>query len=328
MLEGFTPQTVSLGSDIALLAAVPVPRHRAQIMTENDGSPSKRRLWLSWVVIALIAAACAAIVGDAPSFRECVRQSGDAGTAIDWLRLRKDCVGTFTSDNDSAIAAVSALLVAVFTFTLWNATSRLWRSAEKQLAEFRRSLDQARAIADQQISEASRTAAAMELVAASIAESAGTTATMARDQREFWQRQMRAYLSVNYGTVVPQDNTTGWRTEVRMILVNTGHTPAHDVSYVANADVLPLPLPDDFEFPVPAFPRVISTSVIGPWQNLILRATIPHQLSDDEVNAYTGGSRKRVYSGRSSRSGTSSASRKASSSASSLSGCATAARKG
>ena len=90
---------------------------------------------------------------------------------------------------------------------------------------------------------------------------------------------MRAYLSVNYGNVVPQDNSTNWRTEVRLFLVNNGHTPAHGVHYKANADVLPNPLPEHFDFPIPNPPET-SVSVLGPGQSMIMAANVKHMLSE------------------------------------------------
>ena len=93
---------------------------------------------------------------------------------------------------------------------------------------------------------------------------------------------------------MPQDNTTGWHTEVRLALVNRGHTPAYEVSYKANADVLAFPLPDGFEFPIPDMP-VVSTSVIGPGQNTIMSAALRHLLSPEETEAYMKGQLKRLY---------------------------------
>ena len=96
------------------------------------------------------------------------------------------------------------------------------------------SRDQSNDVRDS-IAQATRAAIAMEGMAAGMVKSTEITTEIGRTQREFGQMQMRAYLAVYYGTVVPQDSAIGWHTEVRLQLVNNGHTPAHEVSYQANA---------------------------------------------------------------------------------------------
>lgn len=93
-----------------------------------------------------------------------------------WLRDHID----HTTIETAAVAAT-----AIFTATLWRATTRLWDSAEHQLVEFRKSLEQARGIADQHgehlagsVAEASRSATALEGVAASIAANGRGTQAM------------------------------------------------------------------------------------------------------------------------------------------------------
>jgi hypothetical protein len=141
------------------------------------------------------------IVSSSTAFDGCIQQH-ENGDAYSGFRLGTKCVGVLVEQNGEYISALSAALIAVFTFTLWNATRRLWQSAESQLIEFRRSLAQAQTIADQQaahlggsVTEAARAASAMEKVATSIAANVETTSDMARDQRDFWKRQMRAYVS-------------------------------------------------------------------------------------------------------------------------------------
>ena len=144
------------------------------------------------------------------------------------------------------------------------------------------------------ISEATRAATAMERVSIAAENNTQIVAAMAASQREFWQRQMRAYISVRYAAVAPQDNATGWRTEVRLLLVNTGLTPAHNVTYQSHADVLPHPLPDDFDFPIPDVPAT-SASVVGSQQSFIMGAPVPRLYSDDEIATYTENRGTRVY---------------------------------
>lgn len=160
------------------------------------------------VAVFVLAAMCLLwIVGSSLSFGSCISQQSPlhAG-ALGWIRVQVGCAGDFTDKNKDTIAALAAAFIAAFTFTLWTATKRLWKSAEEQLSEFRRSLEQAKAIADQQgihllgsVNEAARSARAMEQVATSISSNVETTTEMAQTQREFGQLQMRAYLTANYG---------------------------------------------------------------------------------------------------------------------------------
>jgi hypothetical protein len=96
-------------------------------------------------------------------------------------------------------------------------------------------------------------------------------------------REQRAYLSISFGGVVPQDRETAYRFEVRMKLKNDGKTPAYNVTFRTAADVLPMPLPDDFGFPLPDVDPNRSVSVIGPDQDKVLTAVIGRLLSDSEV---------------------------------------------
>jgi hypothetical protein len=43
-------------------------------------------------------------------------------------------IGSFLDEHSGAIAAISAIFVAIFTATLWRATTRLWLSANRQSA--------------------------------------------------------------------------------------------------------------------------------------------------------------------------------------------------
>jgi hypothetical protein len=144
------------------------------------------------------------------------------------------------------------------------------------------------------IAEAGRAAKAMEDVAAGINANVETTRRMAENQREFWQQQMRAYVSLRYQGTIHQDDTTDYKFEVGMIIANTGHTPAHGVRYVAKLEVLPLPLPDDFAFDLPDIP-VNSAGVLGPQQIFSVRTPIDRMLTNDEITAVKTGQEERLY---------------------------------
>ena len=104
--------------------------------------------WQSWLIAALLAWLAwelSLFLGVHPN--ECIGQQGNARAAY------YDCprhlilfyplnwVGRFARLNDSAFVALSGLAVALFTFTLWRSTEKLWAAGERQ---YRLSQDTAR----------------------------------------------------------------------------------------------------------------------------------------------------------------------------------------
>lgn len=92
------------------------------------------------------------------------------------------------------------------------------------------------------------------------------TKRLVTDAKDSSQRQLRAYLSIVPGEVIWQNERNMDPFEFHPFMINDGQTPAHDVTYNAAVELLPFPLPADFNFPLPplAYPSV---SVIGPHQN-------------------------------------------------------------
>jgi hypothetical protein len=132
-------------------------------------------------------------------------------------------------------------------------------------------------------------------------ESADATALQAQVARDTLvvmqdtaRREMRAYVVVNYARLVHQDNANGYRFEPRLLLLNTGRTPAYDVNYRASADALPFPLPEDFTFPTNDFP-INSNSTLGTAQNFTMNAAVPRLFSDEEIEEVKQGVARRIY---------------------------------
>lgn len=254
------------------------------------------------------------VVDSSPTFQGCIRhhktddayhalyEPGPIASRIARLHLQTVCIEGWMDEHAGTIGAVATLFVAMFTLAVWRATGRLWLLAEFQLAEFRRSLDESRRIADErgtQIGiaavEAGRAAIAMQGVAGIMAEAGQTAAGMAEDQREFWQRQARAYLSVTFGGMVPQHEASNTRFEPRMSLTNSGRTPAYKVQYFGNCDLLPVPLPSDFEFPLPEVLQDGGLGTLGPRQNFIIGAAAPRLYSASEIAEIKLGVPMRLY---------------------------------
>lgn len=112
------------------------------------------------------------------------------------------------------------------------------------------------------------------------------------DAKDTSKRQLRAYLSVSIGGGSYQERHKDIRFEVRPSLLNSGNTPAHNITYWARAEVLPFPLPDDFDFP-PTKDTLQSSLVLGPHQNIILNAMINEFFPDEEAEIIKKGNGRR-----------------------------------
>lgn len=160
--------------------------------------------------------------------------------------------------------AWGTLLLVVVTAILARYTYLLWRDAKdsssRQAADTKRSLE----------------------ISTAVAEAATLQAKLARDRTAM---QMRAYVSVQSGMYFYQDKQTGNYFGASQIpVLNTGMTPAHDLSFRATAAVLEVPLPLDFDYPLPLSNG--SQAVLGPHQTFLIGDLIPQgEISDADVQA-------------------------------------------
>lgn len=106
--------------------------------------------------------------------------------------------------------------------------------------------------------------------------------------------QMRAYISVLISNGVYQERDKNLKFDVRPMVINTGQTPAHKLTYWASARILPNPLPEDFDFPE-GEDSVRSGFVLGPHQSIIINAAVPDFVADTEVDEIKAGRNRRVW---------------------------------
>jgi hypothetical protein len=171
-----------------------------------------------------------------------------------WLRDRVD---------RDTLTSIFIGVTAIFTGTLWWSTRQLWRSSEGHAKHMAASA-----------AEAVRAANAMENVARHIAVSAKAATESGASIRERTAQQMRAYLSVIIGAATYQETGKDIRFEARPAVVNTGQTPAHQVTHVIRAAIMPLPFPPlGFDFFLPAQENQVGP-VIGPRQDRSLIAIV------------------------------------------------------
>jgi hypothetical protein len=133
-----------------------------------------------------------------------------------------------------------------------------------------------------------RSASAMERIAEKIAASteAATASVSAIN------KQMRAYLFVVVGSGAFQDRASNLKFAAAPTLVNAGNTPAYKVAYRAKTAILPIPIPNDFTFPLPEEP--VGGTPLGPHQNATLNAIADDFCPDEEVEDIKVGAKGKV----------------------------------
>jgi hypothetical protein len=217
-------------------------------------------------------------------------------TASDWLSRIKDIVGPQTictirlvDRHNGFFAVLTGLFVALFTFTLWRSTDKMWLAAKAQGEQTQAS-----------IREATRASNAMERVAGSldinaqqIIETVKINRSIADTNKRNSESQQRAYLSVSTGNGLIQDRSVGTVFDARPTLKNTGWTPARKIRWSARAAILPVPLPDDHKFRLPG--EMNGTFYLPPQQSIRLNAIVEGFADDAEVEDIMIGRGKSVY---------------------------------
>jgi hypothetical protein len=199
-----------------------------------------------------------------------------------WERTTSDPVAFFT------------FWLVVFTGGLGVSTVMLWLAGEKQIELAREASTAQSAEMQASINEAVRAATAMEEVAAGIAVSAQAAQDSVATLKERTAIQMRAYLTVLIHQGVYQERDKGLKFEVKPMLINSGQTPAHKVTYRARAAVFPYPLPDSVTLDPPE-DTLRSALVLGPQQNIIMNALVDTVFDDDVADDIKSGKKMRAY---------------------------------
>lgn len=240
--------------------------------SDDARNRAKHRKWpryVLWIVaISVVLGAPSYVVYQSEGFQKCVCDGENNNAAQDGQKQKSStiiiaCVGTFLQDNNGAVSAITGLLIALFTGTLWWATKRM------QDASIQQSIDMQRSIA-----ESARAADAMEGVARSFADNVEIL-------RDRIARQMRAYVCVVVSGATYQDKNRGLKFAGIPMMLNTGNTPAYKVSFKATTDILPIPLPENFGFPLPD--EVIGSGTLGPHQSFTMNIVVQNFCDDADV---------------------------------------------
>jgi hypothetical protein len=196
---------------------------------------------------------------------------------------KKDRLSKFEGiiiSRERVFDVLSTIITAIFTVVLALSTVLLW----KETKDLRNFAQQQGEDMKAPIAEAARSASAMRDVAEAL--TAQTKAVNAN---------LRAYITLGLGGVVPQNRDTGYRYEVRMTVQNVGNTPANNVAFNLYTDLLLVPLPADFKIPAFDLAKAGGTTTVGPHQNWFATAVAPRIYSDDEENELKTGSKKLLY---------------------------------
>ena len=184
------------------------------------------------------------------------------------------------------IGIVQAL---IFLLQLFVFAYQAWKLRETVKAAAEDSKDMKRSIA-----EATRAANAMEKFAESAASQAHAIDEQVATTKDTMPRLLRAYVCVDFGAAHFQKPETGFKFEVRLLLINAGQTPAYKVAFKVRADVLPFPLPQDFDFAVPDNPAGSESTLGGHAPPITLTGVVGWLYNEAEVAEIISGS-KRLY---------------------------------
>jgi hypothetical protein len=159
---------------------------------------------------------------------------------------------------------------------------------ERQANEARASATQQARDVQASIAEATRAASAMEEIAESMAsnvESVRVSVDISREiadmQKLATELHSRAYLSVVFTAAKYQDADHVF--EVQAAARNHGNTPAYDVTFRAVAEIVSVPLSDDFAFPLPDETAGPSVSLMAPGITKLITRCVSGKVPDDQV---------------------------------------------
>jgi len=89
-----------------------------------------------WLLVALVGGWLAYALTQSPTFQTCLAEIPSDATAnafIENARVKTVCTGRFLFETRDAVLALATIAIALFTWTLYRATQRLWKAGERQL---------------------------------------------------------------------------------------------------------------------------------------------------------------------------------------------------
>ena len=159
----------------------------------------------------------------------------------------------------AAMAILQSIVFGVQAKRLRETVEKMDEIAEEQTSDMGRYIEQA-----------SRAALAMEGVAKELSISSKAASGTLEMMKGRTATQLRAFVTVSIGNGVPQNRANNQPFFVSPVVSNDGQTPAYKLRYTMKVDVLPNPVPANYQFPEvhPAG----GESILGPHQHLVLVA--------------------------------------------------------
>lgn len=195
---------------------------------------------------------------------------------LDWTKFT--CIGSFIHGAHDEILAAFTILLAIFTLALWASTSKIAEDArttgENQVTKMQAS-----------IAEANRAAVAMEKVASAVESTA-------KESQGIMQKQMRAYIAVDLG--VPTCQEGNLRFAAAPVLINTGLTPAKNVSNKIKCAILDLSNTTNYTFDESASITNFDAT-FSPRQPFVINNILGETIPESELEDVMQGNTKRFY---------------------------------
>jgi len=283
-VEIMLPASASISASVA--CRQPVPDN-----VLHKGNPGRGLLWLALLLVLVAAMAYGAArastespgvpdvysVPPAKPDRRGTEQQPLVITKAVEERSRDDLDESAHARNERVMMNATVVL-AVFTAFLWAAN--IWLIIETRRVSAKQSIDTQRAIGEQ-----TRSADAMQSVAEATRANALIVQTLL-------QKQMRAYLSVEFGSATYQDANNIFMAVPMM--TNNGLTPARNVCFKVLADILDGSKPDVIEF-ADIGELIVNDIGIAPRQSFTFRGLINRRVPDADVEGIMQGSTKRLF---------------------------------
>jgi len=191
------------------------------------------------------------------------------------------------------IATFVLAAVGIFQLFVFGYQSFKLRQTVDEMRNTGKQTDQMIQEAITQSKEAVRSSNAMENISTSIQQSTASAIASTKMFSERGQMQMRAYMCSAIGSGVYQDRAKGLKFQASVAMVNAGATPAHNVRFKTRADILPIPLPNNFAFPLPD--EWGGGSLLGPHQQINVNPIVQDFCDDSEVDKIKTAQSKALY---------------------------------
>ena len=144
------------------------------------------------------------------------------------------------------------------------------------------------------VDEASRSASAMERMAAAMQANVAEVTEAFATQKVVFRNQLRPWVSVTFRACLPQSRERGYKYELQVDVTNNGSTPAIGPNTASMFRVLPVPLPADYDLTVPMV-DFDAAGNLAPHRGSFTRSHLSEFLTDTEIEEMKSGERNGLY---------------------------------